>query len=182
MELAIVWGSFTLLSLLITTFTVGIGWGILTGAIVGIAIFMWRVYIEDCYDDWKMQKYPGDHPYLEWKRCKDDWRKIMEEYKEDTYCKISFNDFYKYFSVNPSRYELGYSHAICTAENDAEIIMIFPKRDLHKFFVFRKDYLQKQRMIDVINVVQQDIDKMREDAQEQIDRAKAMLNTDFKKE
>ncbi|MDE7244582.1 MAG: hypothetical protein K2O18_11515 [Oscillospiraceae bacterium] len=181
MELWIIWGAAALLSLLATAFTVGFQWGTGVSIGIGMIIFLWYCYESDRYEKWEKAGCPGDHIYLEWMRCKFYWRSTMEKYDANTHCKISFNDFQKYFSVNPSRYR--FNIACVNFRNGNEgIILVFPRKELLKFFLFRRSYLQSRRMVDVVNAVQGDIDKLREDAQEQLDKAKALLNMDFKTE
>lgn len=179
MELWIIWGIITVLSMLITTFTVGFGCGIAISISSGIFIVLWSWERDDEYDKWLDQECPGDRFYFEWLRCKYSRKNIMEEYDPNTYCKISLNDFQKYFAINPSRYQLHPSWATLENDDESAIIMVFPRRELFKYFKFRRHYLQSRKMVDVIDIVQKDIDKLKEEAQEQLDKARAALNTDF---
>ena len=179
MEFWIIWGIITAIAMPIAAFTVGINWGLGISAFSAIIMVLLWAYEYDCYNKWENQEYPGDHFYLEWMRCKKTWRTTINRYDAKTYCKISFDDFQKYFSVNPSRYKLLFSCVTLYTGNDT-IWMVFPRKDLFKYFLFRREYLQSRKMVDVINIVQKDIDELRETAQEQLDKAKAMLSTDFK--
>lgn len=179
MEFILFWILLSAICLLITAVTVGIGYGIGISFMAAIIIFLVKSDTDDDFIKWAKQGYSGDHPYLEWMLCRKTWQEKMSEYDSDTYCKISFSDFEKYFAVNPSRYELGLSW-VTVEKGDEEITMIFPWKDLFKYFIFRRQYLQSRRMVDIVNMVQEDIDSLRETAQKQLDEAKAMLKSDFK--
>ena len=150
-----------------------IGWGIL------VAIIRWAMY-EDEYERWSNNGCQGDHPWFEWTHCKNCYANVMAQYDPKTYCKIDMETFEKYFAVNPSRYKFNYSCVEFDNEDSkVELLMVFPRKELRKFFIFRRDYLQSRQMVNVINFVQSDIDKMREDAQSYINKAKEMMNHDF---
>ena len=140
MELWIIWGAVTFLSLLITAFTAGFGWGIGISICTGIAIFLWWWHADEQRAKWEKAGCLGDHPYLEWMLCKYHWRNTMSKYDAHTYCKISFDDFQKYFAVNPSRYRFNIS-SVNFNDGSKYIMMVFPRRDLFRFFLFRRNYL-----------------------------------------
>lgn len=154
-------------------FTVFIGW------IVILGIFRCTFYADE-YQEWVNGGLKGDHPWFEWTWCKECYDNVMSKYDPKTYCKIDMKTFEKYFAVNPSRYKFNYACVEFDNEDDnVKLLMVFPRRDLRKFFEFRRNYLQSRQMVNVINFVQSDIDKMREDAQAYIDKARAMMNHEF---
>lgn len=156
------------------------GWGICIGIGLGTIFLLWLLFREYRFENWVKRGCPGDYAYFEWMYCKRTRKRIKKVYKADSYCKISLNDFQKYFAVNPSRYYLQPSWVVFDNDDGSTIIMIFPKKDSFRYFLFRRHYLQSRRMADVINTVQKDIDKAREDAQKQIDKARAALDVDLK--
>lgn len=153
--------------------TVAIVWGIL------LLLIRFEIY-EDCFKEWDKNGRHGDHPWYEWTFCKICYENVMDSYDPRTYCKIDMDTFEKYFAVNPSRYKFNYASVEFDNEDSSvELLMVFPRNELRRFFKFRKDYLQSRQMVNVINFVQSDIDKMREDAQSYINKAKEMMKSDF---
>lgn len=145
--------------------------------LVGVA----TVY-EDAYKEWKKYDRQGDHPCYEWDYCKEQYNNIMALFNNDTYIKIDFITFLKYFQVNNARYNLKPGYVVFDDENDqTDMIMVFPRRELRKYFQYRRDYLQGKQMIYVLGFVQEDINKMRDEAQDYLDKATDMFNSTFRK-
>lgn len=156
------------------------GWFVGLSIILLGAIFMGRFLIfDDLYFTWKKHGN-GDHPWFEWTYCREAHRDAMNNYDPATYCKIDFDSFQKYFNVNPSRYVLRPGFVVFDDRNArTEVRIVFKRRELFKYFIFRRNWCQSRQMVRLIEFVQSDIDKLRDDAQSYIDRAKAGFKTDF---
>lgn len=161
-----------IITLIIKSYSIIIG-TLIIWSIVMIIIF--SIY-QDGYDAWMKDGCSGDHIWYEWGLCQKEHKRIMENYSAENYCKIRFDTFHKYFQVNNQRYWLRTGYAVCKdKQNNKEIIMVFPRIDLLKYFLFRREYRQNIQMENVIELVQSDIDRAREIAQEQINKAKEQM-------
>lgn len=180
MEWFLLWIMPSIVSLIISLLVNRISIFVLVLLFWGTALGITYLEYTDRYNDWIQENCRGDHPWFEWRLCRQAHKYIMSEYNPKTYCKINFESLHKYFQVNPERYELrrGYV-AFDNEDDDVELRMVVPRRELRKYFKFRRDYLQSRQMVNVLNFVQGDINKMREDAQSYLDKAKEMLNQDF---
>lgn len=167
---------------------IGIILSALTGWYAGIiiTIIVWSIIyylILDCFDedynDWVKSGCIGEHPWFEWNHCKKDYANIKKRYNTSNCCKIKFDTFNKYFQVNNKRYSLKPGYAICKNDSTPDIIMIFRRIDLFKYFKFRRNYMQSVQMMKVLEMVQSDIDEAQRIAQEQINLAREQIKLRF---
>lgn len=137
-------------------------------------LFMYDIFT-DTYKEWKKDGQGGDHPWFEWRYCLESWRWVKAKYDDKTFCKIRLGRFKKFFAVNPKRYKLRESWAVCDDGRPEDLIMFFPRRDLFGYYRFRRDWLQTRRLQDVTGYVQSDIEAARKEAQKQIEEARKLM-------
>lgn len=163
----------------LVTSSAGWFWGLTVVSAVALFVGRYCIYEND-YDTWMEQGFHGDHFWFEWTYCKKSYYEKKSHYNPDHYVKIRVETFKKYFQVNNDRYQLLPGYVFFDNEdNRNDIFMIFPRRDLFKYYMFRREYLQNKQMLNVVKFVQDDIDKVREEAQEYVDKAEMMFKSTF---
>lgn len=176
------WILLTIIPLIISIITSIIFWMPIfaIGMIWVIAVFV--IYVSfyiDNYKEWKTEK-KGDHFWYEWTFTKEAYKATMKVYTPGDYCKMDFKSFEKYFRLNPSRYDIRFS-CVHFYDNEEEtgMYIVFNRMDMWKYHKFRRKWLQSRNLIKLIEFVQSDIDKMREDAEAYIEKAKKMYKLAF---
>lgn len=158
--------------------SLGVGWGIAFSIGFTVILAVVGAALSDGFDHYCKNHYQGDHPYYEWRACRNYHNWAKRHYDPDTFCKMDVASFISFFNTNPERYKLEEGCPIFLSDNKS-ITIVFKRRELFKYFKFRRNWLQSRQLVKIIEYVQEDIDRMREDAQAYIDKAKAGFKSDF---
>lgn len=140
------------------------GWDGASMSVVAAVIWEMIVWMfvhdvfSDGYKEWIKGGRPGDHAWYEWRWCLECWKEARSKYDPATYCKMRLERFKKFFSVNPDRYKLSWGYAVCDDGRPQDLIVLFPRRDVFKYYKFRRDWVQSRRLVDVTGYVQSDIE------------------------
>ena len=145
-----------------------------------IVIFIFRVGVfETQYNNYLDNERKGDHFWLEWNYYRRCWYATMNEYNPRDYCKMDLKSFITYYRINPSRYELRCSCVVFEDDDNHTIYIVFNRLDEWKYYLFKRKIEQSENLLTVIEFVQSDIDKMREDAAAYVEKAKQMYKSAF---